>query len=139
MTSFSVSPKKSQDLMRRMQALGVREADLREEFVRGTGPGGQKINKTSIAVLLTHEPSGIQVRCQQGRSQAMNRFYARRLLIERLEERIFKEKSALRRKIEKIRRQKRRRSRRAQEKVLEGKHRQSLKKSLRKKPGSLDS
>lgn len=130
-----VSEKKSEELSRRMHRAGIREADLTEEFVKGAGPGGQKINKSSIAVLLTHRPSGIQVRCQEGRSQAMNRFYARRLLTEKIEERLFREKSAKRQAMEKIRRQKRKRSKRAKDKMLAGKRHQSEKKGMRRKPG----
>ncbi len=129
--TFPVSKPKADDLARRMQRLGILEQDLVEEFIRGSGAGGQKINKTSVAVQLTHPASGIQVRCQQGRSQAMNRFFARRLLVEKLEERIFKEKSKRQSEIEKIRRQKRRRSQRAKQKMLEGKKRTSQKKGRR--------
>lgn len=117
-----------------MKRLGVREGDLVEEFIRGSGSGGQKINKTSVAVLLTHPPSGIQVRCHQGRSQALNRYWARVRLLDRLEERILGEKSALQQKIAKIRRQKRRRSKRAKEKMLQDKKLISKKKVLRRPP-----
>lgn len=117
-----------------MLRLGVREVDLDEEFIRGTGSGGQKINKTSVAVLLTHRPTGIQIRCQEGRSQGLNRFEARRRLLDKLEERILGEKSLKRQKIEKIRRQKRRRSRKAKEKILAEKKKTSEKKLLRQRP-----
>ncbi len=136
---FPVSPTKLNSLRSRMVRLGVREVDLEEEFIRGSGAGGQKINKTSVAVLLTHRPTGIQVRCQEGRSQGLNRFEARRRLLDKLEEKILGEKSRLRQKMEKIRRQKRRRSRRAKEKILGDKRKISQKKHLRKKPESGDS
>ncbi len=129
-----ISEKKTRELLQKMRNLGILEGDLEENFIRGSGPGGQKINKSSITVLLTHLPTGIQVRCQQGRSQALNRFYARRLLVEKLEERILREKSERQQKIEKIRRQKRKRSRRAKEKMLQAKHRTGEKKSLRRRP-----
>ncbi|HKY63342.1 MAG TPA: peptide chain release factor-like protein [bacterium] len=131
-----VSEAKQKELEARLARLGLREADFEEEFVRGSGAGGQKINKTSVVVLLTHRPSGIQVRCQSSRSQAFNRFMARRLLADKVEERVLREKSERQQKIEKIRRQKRKRSKRAKEKMLEGKRRQSTKKSLRKAPKS---
>ena len=129
-----ISNAKQRDLSMRMARLGIHEPDLQEDFIRGGGPGGQKINKTSVAVQLVHLPSGIRVRCQAGRSQAMNRFLARRLLVEKLEEKILRERSARRQEVEKIRRQKRKRSKRAKEKVLEGKKHQAEKKMFRKKP-----
>ncbi len=136
MERWPVSEAKQKDLKQRMERLSLEESDLEEEFVRGGGAGGQKINKTSIVVTLKHLPTGLQVRCQESRSQALNRFLARRLLVEKLEEKIFAEKSAKQKKIEKIRRQKRKRSRRAKEKMLADKHHQGVKKELRKKPES---
>ncbi len=132
MPFFPVSPEKEKSLGARMARLGIRESDLMEEFVKGSGAGGQKINKTSVAVSLRHPPTGISVRCQESRSQALNRFLARRLLVEKLEAKIFGEKTEARRLQEKIRRQKRRRSRRAKEKMLAGKHHRSQIKILRK-------
>ncbi|MDD5711709.1 MAG: peptide chain release factor-like protein [Smithellaceae bacterium] len=121
-----------------MAHLGVSEEDLRETFVRSSGPGGQKVNKTSTCVFLVHLPTGLSVKCQQERSQVLNRFLARRLLLDRIERLQKGLADAEKMKIEKIRRQKRRRSKRAQEKVLEAKHRQTEKKSFRAKP-ALDS
>ena len=134
MSVAAVSDSKIKELEARMARLGILESDLEEEFIRGSGAGGQKINKTSVVVQLKHIPSGMMVRCQESRSQAFNRFVARRLLTEKLEEKILKEKSARIQRIEKIRRQKRKRSKRAKEKMLEGKRRQSEKKSRRKGP-----
>lgn len=125
------------DLRERMKKLGIREDDLVEQFVRGSGPGGQKINKSSIAVVLTHPASGILVRCQETRSQSLNRFLARRRLVEKLEAKIFGEKSRQQQLKEKIRRQKRRRSRRTKEKMLADKKHQGEKKALRKRPEDL--
>lgn len=133
-TTFPVSEAKIQDLLHRMERLTIKEGDLEENFIRGSGAGGQKINKTSVVVQLKHKPSGLEVRCQESRSQALNRFLARRLLVEKLEERVFKEKSEKQKSIEKIRRQKRRRSKRAKEKILKVKKLNSEKKNLRKKP-----
>ncbi len=129
---MAVSPVKQRDIEARMAKLGILEEDLTEKFVRGSGPGGQKINKTSSCVYLFHRPSGIEIKCRQERSQALNRFIARRELCEKLEERILGEKSAVRQKIEKIRRQKRRRSRRQKERMLQDKHQQSDKKTRRR-------
>jgi len=130
---MSISPEKEKAIEERMIRLGISEDDLRETFVRSSGPGGQNVNKTSTCVYLVHMPTGLSVKCQQDRSQTVNRMLARRLLLDRIERlktgRIAAEKA----RIEKIRRQKRRRSQRAQEKVLDLKHRQSEKKKLRGK------
>lgn len=133
-----VSEAKQKELEAKMARLGLREADIDEDFTRGSGAGGQKINKTSSVVLLTHRPSGIQVRCQSSRSQAFNRFMARRLLAEKIEEIVLREKSERIQKIEKIRRQKRKRSKRAKDKMLEGKRHRSSTKEMRRKPGRED-
>lgn len=134
MSYHAVRPEKEDQLAARMLKLGLREADLVERFIKGSGKGGQKINKTSSCVYLVHKPSGIAIKCQRERSQALNRFLARRELCDRLEERILGAQSARRQEIERIRRQKRRRSRRQKQRMLEQKHRQSEKKSLRRTP-----
>lgn len=131
MSQFSVSSEKEAALRERMDRLGVSENDFRETFVRSSGPGGQKVNKTSSCVCLVHVPTGLSVKCQQERSQALNRFLARRLLLDRIERIQTGMLSAEKQRIEKIRRQKRRRSARAKEKILGQKHIQSEKKSLR--------
>ncbi len=122
------------DLASRMGKLMIREEDLIEKYILGSGRGGQKINKTSSCVYLKHLPTGIEIKCQKTRSQTLNRLYARRELCDRLEERIFKEKSARQMEVEKIRRQKRKRSKRAKEKMLVSKKFTSTKKQLRKPP-----
>jgi len=119
-------------LEKRMTQHNVLEKDIRESFIRGSGSGGQKINKTSSCVQLLHIPSGIEIRCQRTRSQADNRYWARRELCDQLEEKILGEKSAKKRAEEKIRRQKRRRSRRAKAKMLDLKTKQGEKKKLRR-------
>lgn len=128
-----ISPEKEKALLERMARLGVAESDLRETFVRSSGPGGQKVNKTSTCVQLVHVPTGLAVKCQRERSQAMNRFLARRLLLDRIERLQKGVVEAERQRTEKIRRQKRKRSKRAREKMLEAKRRQSEKKGLRAK------
>ena len=135
---FPVSPEKARALEARMQQLGVREADLEEQFVRSGGKGGQNVNKVATCVILRHVPTGVIVRCQQERSQALNRFLARRELLDRLEARVRGVAAAALAERERIRRQKRRRSRRAKEKMLAGKRVQSEKKAARRRPSAED-
>lgn len=126
--------KKWQQLHAQMFSLGIREDDLIEKFILGSGSGGQKINKTSSCVWLKHIPSGIMIKCQKERSREMNRYIARKRLCEKLDMRQNKEKSAKEQLIAKIRRQKRRRSKKAKEKMLKNKKHRSSQKSLRQKP-----
>ena len=135
MPLFGVSPEKETALAKRMAALGLREEDLEEQFIRGGGAGGQKINKTSSCVQLRHRPTGLEVRCQAERSQSLNRFFARRELCDRMEAKIRGAVAARQQTVEKIRRQKRRRSRRQKARMLADKRHQSLKKSARRHGG----
>ncbi len=132
MSKFKVTLEKENALLLRMETFGVFEEDLQEKFIRGSGPGGQKINKTSSTVYIFHEPSGIEVKCQRTRSQALNRYYARVKICDEIEEKILGDKSKKEQEREKIRRQKRKRSKRAKEKVLQDKKMQSKKKAGRK-------
>lgn len=129
---FAVTPEKENQLAARMAALGIRDADIEEKFIRGSGAGGQKVNKTSSTVYLLHKPTGIEVKCQRERSQAMNRFFARRELCDRIEQEREGRRSARQQEMEKIRRQKRRRSRKQKARMLDDKRQHSEKKSARR-------
>jgi protein subunit release factor B len=115
-----------------MAAAGVAEADLEEKFVLGSGSGGQKVNKTASAVMLRHKPSQMVVKCQTTRSRESNRWLARRRLAEKILETVEGEKSARQQAVEKIKRQKRRRSRKQKERMLAEKRERSEKKEGRR-------
>lgn len=115
MISFPVSEEKLRWLCEKMESLGIREEDLQERFVRSSGAGGQKVNKTSSCVFLRHIPTGIEVKCMRERSQALNRFLARRELVEKME-RLMGRKTERDREIERRRRQKAKRIKRAKAK-----------------------
>lgn len=125
---------KEHALREKMARLGMRESDIVESFIRSSGPGGQNVNKVSTAVYLKHIPTGIEVKCGQERSQALNRFLARRILAGKIETMMLGRASEEKRRIEKIRRQKRKRSKRAKEKMLAVKRAHSEKKTFRRKP-----
>lgn len=93
MPEFAVSLEKNRWLKERMKSLNIREEDILEKFVRSSGKGGQKVNKSSSCVYLKHLPSGIEIKCMKDRSQSINRFLARRELIERIEEKMGIEKT----------------------------------------------
>ena len=120
MSRFGVNPLKEAALAGRLAALGIRETDLKEMFVRSSGPGGQNVNKTSTCVVLRHVPSGIEVKCQTERTQALNRYFARRSLADRVEQRITGKVSSAEVIRDKIRRRKSRRARRAARKHIDG-------------------
>jgi len=85
MSVFAVSEEKERWVKERMEALGIHEKDIEEKFIRSSGKGGQKVNKTSTCVYLKHIPTGIEVKFMRERSQSLNRFLARRELVKRIE------------------------------------------------------
>ena len=121
-------------LLKKMEALDIKEGDIAEKFIRGSGKGGQKINKTDSCVYIKHIPTEIEIKCQETRSQDKNRYYARQRLVERIEVLVLKEKSKKQKANDKIRQQKKRRSRRSKQKMLEDKHHRGGVKDMRQAP-----
>lgn len=134
MLDFPVRPEKQKALYEKMERLGIKEEDIEETFIRSKGHGGQKVNKASTCVQLVHLPTGIKVRCERERSQSLNRFIAREILVRKIEELRLGEESQIRREAERIRRQKRRRFRRARQRIMEEKRHRTEIKELRRKP-----
>ena len=128
MAAYGVGPEKERALAERMESLGIREADIVEKFIRSGGHGGQNVNKVATCVYLKHLPTGTEVKCQQERSQALNRYLARRILVDKIETALLGRQSEEEQRIAKIRRQKRKRSKRAKEKMLADKRLVSEKK-----------
>ncbi|AQQ08623.1 Peptide chain release factor 1 [Sedimentisphaera cyanobacteriorum] len=117
MITFPVTQKKADALRSRMKQCGLQEADFEEKFIRSSGPGGQKTNKTASCVYLIHKPTGTEVKCDKERSQGLNRYYARKFMCEQIESKTEGVKSKQQFKAEKIRKQKKRRKRRAADKL----------------------
>jgi protein subunit release factor B len=134
----TVTDAKQRELQALFVRLGIREQDLLEKFVRASGPGGQKVNKTSSAVYLKHLPTGTEVKVQVHRSQSINRFQARRLLAARLLAKVEGVATAEAARIEKVRRQKRKRSKRAKARMLDDKKVAGEKKASRRRPDGSD-
>jgi len=124
---------KQKELRSLMRKAKIFEKDIKEDFIRSSGPGGQNVNKVSTCVKLYHVPTGIQVKCQKERTQVMNRYLARELLLRKIEKINKLQQQEKQQALAKKKRQNRKRSRALKEKILEGKKRQSEKKVLRKK------
>jgi len=110
------------DALAKAHELGIKAIDVEEWFIRGSGHGGQKVNKTSSTVQLKHQPTGIEARSQRFREQSKNRLDAWKLLILKIEEKVKGVESELARERYKIKKQKQRRSRRSKENMLSDKH-----------------
>jgi len=123
-----------ENLQKRMKKLGIRDEDLTETFTRGTGAGGQKINKTSSTVVLVHVPTGTEVRCQRERSQSQNRVIAREELCAKLEASRAAARQEIKDAVEKKKRQSRKRPRGVKERILVSKHKRSEVKKQRAAP-----
>ncbi len=121
MSIFNVSEKKEKALLERMCELNVKEKDIEEKFIRSSGPGGQKTNKTSSCVCLHHKPTDITVKYQKERSQSLNRFFARRILLDQIERKQKGFVETEQKCINKIRNQKRKRKKRTKEKLINNK------------------
>ncbi len=131
-SNLPVGPDQQAQLARLMAARGVRESDLTETFVCSSGPGGQNVNKTATCVVLLHRPTGLQVKCQASRQQALNRLLARRWLLDKLEALRRERARAERARLEKVRRQKRPRSPHAKQIMLADKAHRAAKKHDRR-------
>jgi protein subunit release factor B len=132
--STMVTQDKWDKLFNWMTMLHINEIDLIEKFILGSGKGGQNLHKTASTVYLKHQPTGVEVKCQESRSREDNRYFARMRLCEKLHSLFSDEKTKAQQEIEKIKRQKRRRSRRAKQKMMDEKSKQGKLKILRKKP-----
>lgn len=116
-----ISKEKWEKLTERMARLHITDADLVEKFILGSGKGGQKLQKTASTVYLKHLPSGLEIKCQYSRSRDENRYFARERICEKLHSIVSDEKTKEQQRIEKLKHQKKRRSRRAKQKMLDRK------------------
>lgn len=124
----------SPDILEKAAKLKIDGEDIEEKFIRGSGAGGQKINRTANCVWLKHLPTGVEVKCQRHRERERNRTSGYKLLINKIEEIVLGKESEVAKKAFKVRKQKKRRSRRAKEKMMDEKSRRGAVKENRKPP-----
>lgn len=122
----------SEQVLAKAAKLKIEPQDIEESFVRGSGAGGQKVNKTSSCVWLKHLPTGVEVKVQKHRERGANRKSAFKLLVNKIEGKVLGNKSEVAMKQFKKRKQKKRRSRRAKEKMMDAKTRRGDIKGTRK-------
>lgn len=130
-----ISKEKWLKLKQRMAVLEIFERDIDEQYILGSGAGGQKVNKTNSCVQLRHAPSGIDIKCQKSRTRDDNRYFARKRLCDKIDEMKNQSESEQQKRMCKIKRQKKRRSRKAKQKMLDEKKRRGEVKAGRMKPG----
>jgi peptide chain release factor len=130
-----LSRQTTRELLTRMTRLGIAREDLEETFMRGSGHGGQKVNKTSSTVRLKHLPTGIEVKCQEERSLVQNRARARSLLCDKIEARLAAVRQGQRAAAHRKRRQQAKRSRATKAEMAREKRHRAATKALRRPPG----
>ena len=133
MINFGISVSKQKAIEDKFAKYNIKDCDLVEKFIHSSGNGGQNLNKVATCVYLRYIPLNIEIKCQKYRTQLLNRYVARKMLVEEIEKKLFDKQSEKQKQIEKIRRQKRKRSKRAKEKVFKAKKLNSLKKKDRQK------
>ena len=110
---IKIKPEKIKALEERIKTLKISDKDIQEKFIRSRGKGGQNVNKNSTCVYLKHLPTSLEVKYDKDRSQYINRFMAKRLLVEKLEAMITGNKTEKDKKIDKLRKQKAKRKKRS--------------------------
>jgi peptide chain release factor len=119
MPDFGVHPNKTKQLFQAMKRMDIKESDLIETFIRSGGKGGQNVNKVATCVRLIHLPTKLEVKCQKSRQQLLNRYYARCLMVKKIEALKMGVDSPEAKRIEKIRKQKKKSKKRTKKKLLQ--------------------